>query len=93
MGEISLSSKHSGRIRLTPLGSPGKMVSEITLLGDPSNPSSRIGVYTSSIRQSTSARSRSRHSIMRKQLAVNSANRKGQKILELCVIAYVLRRL
>jgi hypothetical protein len=72
---------------------PGKMVSEITLLGDPSNPSSRIGVYTSSIRQSTSARSRSRHSIMRKQLAVNSAKRKGQKILELCVIAYVLRRL
>lgn len=46
---------------------PGKIVSEITLMGDPCNPSSRTGVYISSIRQSMSARSRSRHSIMREK--------------------------
>jgi hypothetical protein len=58
---------------------PGKIVSEITLLGDPCTPSSRTGVYISSMRQSTSARSRSRHSIVRNQLTVSSTKRKGQQ--------------
>jgi hypothetical protein len=58
---------------------PGKIVSEITLLGDPCTPSSRTGVYISSMGQSTSARSRSRHSIVRNQLTVSSTKRKGQQ--------------
>ena len=43
-------------------------MSEETLLGDPCIPSSRTGVKITSIRQSTSARVRSRHSMERQTI-------------------------